>query len=343
MFSTRSSDSPTSRLQLAFADDPGVTTPQLSVDGMTSAGPNLSHWPGNRTPAAWKADLSAGIALRFAAADPAEQRAFLGDVEYVVNDHYDTDGFAALLAVLRPDLAFRCEDRLLSAATVGDFGIWHTWRGFAIDRIVKNLAAENSPVVGAFRGVKTEAELALARYQWLMDNAESVIDHTGGYRALYEEELANVKEEIDRGLRGDVCRQINRDLGFSAVTTPGPRHRMTLNTLAGAWRVLHVIECRDGTQYRYHDRTESWFELVTFQPPARRDLRPLRDALRALEPERDGASWHADPPDTSIPELYFGPWSEQEYGEITRELRPSKLKPEQGHEAVTNFFAKPER
>ncbi|MEC7725319.1 MAG: DUF6687 family protein [Planctomycetota bacterium] len=334
-------DRPTATLALAYAGADGGPDPHLSVDGMTPSGPNLSHWPGNRTPAAWKADLSAGIALRFARASAEEQRAFLGDAQHVVNDHYDTDGFGALLAVLRPDVAFRCEDTLLAAARVGDFGVWHTWRGFAIDRIVKNLADRDSPVAGAFHGANDEDSLAFRRYQWLLENAESVLENTGGYRSLYEAEMALVQEEVDRGLRGGLRRDVDRQLGLSVLTSVGPQHRMTLNTLAGAWRVLHVLEGSDGVRYRYHDRTESWFELVTFQPPKRRDLRPLRDALRALEPEHDGAAWHADPPETPIPELYFGPWSEQDYGEITRELRPSRLRPDAVRAALTEFFQQP--
>ena len=39
------------------------------------------HWPGNRTPARWRADLSVEIALRFARAGAREQREFLGDAE----------------------------------------------------------------------------------------------------------------------------------------------------------------------------------------------------------------------------------------------------------------------
>ncbi|MFN3242611.1 MAG: DUF6687 family protein [Planctomycetota bacterium] len=343
MFFSGSAEGPTARLELGYAGGAGVPDPHLSVDGMTPAGPNLSHWPGNRTPPQWKADLSTGIALRFARAPAAEQQAFLGDALHVVNDHYDTDGFGSLLAVLRPDLAFRCEDRLISAATVGDFGLWHTWRGFAIDRIVKNLMRSDSPVRGAFHGVEGDDQLALARYRWLLDNAESVVEHTGGYRVLYEEEMAQVQQEIDRGLRGALDVRLDRERGFSTVTTAGPRHRMTLNTLAGAWRVLHVIEGDDGPRYRYHDRTESWFELVTFHAPPRRDLRPLCQRLRALEPERDGASWNADPPDTPIPELYFGVPSAQEYGEITRELRPSRLTPEQVRGAFVGFFDEPAR
>ncbi|HEB54667.1 MAG TPA: hypothetical protein ENI87_15575, partial [bacterium] len=166
------------RLRLAFAGRDGGPQPHLSVDGMTPAGPNLSHWPGNRTPRQWKRDLSTGIALAFARGEATEQEAFLGDATWVVNDHYDTDGFGSLLAILRPELAFAREERLLAAAATGDFGVWQTWRGFAIDRIVKHLADEHSPVKGAFSPVADDPdERSLARYRWLIEHAESVLDH----------------------------------------------------------------------------------------------------------------------------------------------------------------------
>ena len=153
-------DRPLPPLRLAYAGQAGVAQPHLSVDGMTPHGPNLSHWPGNRTPSQWRADLSTGIALRFARAPEADRAAFLGEARHVVNDHYDTDGFGSLLAVLEPEVAFRHEELLLAAAAVGDFGCWVTWRGFAIDRIVKNLATAASPVGGAFRGVEGDDALS---------------------------------------------------------------------------------------------------------------------------------------------------------------------------------------
>ncbi|MBL8728144.1 MAG: hypothetical protein JNM25_06920 [Planctomycetes bacterium] len=292
---------------------------------MTPSGPNLSHWPGNRTPGKWKADLSTGIALRFARAAAAEQEQFLGGVEVVLNDHYDTDGFGSLLAILRPEVAFAREELLLAAAATGDFGSWHTWRGFAIDRIVARLAEPDSPVAGAFRGVDDPAELSLRRYEWLLEHAPAVLDGPGAFAPLYQDELAAVQGELDAGLRGALDRRNWRDLDFAVVTSPGPCHRMTLNTLAGAHRVLHVEQRADGRRYRYHDRTESWFELVTFQPRPRLDLRPLAAHLAELEPGHDGAAWNADAPTEPIPELYFGVPSTQEYGRITRELRPSRL------------------
>lgn len=317
--------SPTARLHLGFAGVNGLTTPHLSVDGMTPTGPNLSHWPGNRTPSVWKADLSTGIALRFARANAAEQASFLGDAELVVNDHYDTDGFGSLLAVLRPDIAFAHEELLLAAAATGDYGSWQTWRGFAIDRIVAGIASPTSPVAGAFHGISAPDERSLRRYAWLLEHATAVLDHPGQFAPLYAAEMALVQHEIERGLCGELERTRHGEIDLAILRSRGPRHRMTLNTLARAFRVLHVRDDRDGTRYRYHDRTESWFELVTLQPLPRRDLRPLAARLASLEPAADGASWQADAPSAPIPELYFGVPAEQEYGQLTRELRPSRL------------------
>jgi hypothetical protein len=316
---------PLSRLQLGFAGADGLSVPHLSVDGMTPLGPNLSHWPGNRTPPQWRADLSTGIALRFARAPAHEQERFLGDAELVVNDHYDTDGFASLLAVLRPELAFAREELLLAAAATGDYGTWQTWRGFAIDRVVARLASEDSPVRGAFFGVADPEQLSLRRYEWLIEHATSVLDHPGQFAPLYADEMLRVQNEIARGLAGDLERRSFAPLGFSVLTSRGERHRMTLNTLAANYRVLHVQHDADGTRYRYHDRTESWFDLVTLRPLPRVDLRPIAARLAELEPEHDGASWQADEPGEPIPELYFGVPSRQAYGQLTRELRPSRL------------------
>lgn len=329
------------RLQLGFAGPKGCSTPHLSVDGMTPVGPNLSHWPGNRTPGKWKADLSTGIALRYSRAKAAEQDAFLGDAKLVLNDHYDTDGFGSLLAVLRPDLAQAKEELLLAAAATGDYGTWQTWRGFAIDRIVARIAAPASPMHAVFAGISDPDQLSLARYQWLLDHAEAVLDGPGQFAALYADEMATVQQQITDGLGGGVERRHHDAIGLAVVHSRGPLHRLALNTLAAAFRVLHVEHGRDGIRYRYHDRTESWFELVTIRPMPRRDLRPLAQQLAMLEPPHDGASWQADPPGEPIPELYFGVPAPQAYGQLTRDLRPSALSPDRVVAEFARFFADP--
>jgi len=328
-------------LRLVPAEGPEAP-PHLSVDGMSPAGPNLSHWPGNRTPRKWKADLSTGICLNFSRAAATEQAEFLGGVTAVLNDHYDTDGFLSLLAVLQPDVATKHEETCLLAAATGDFQAWQTWRGFAIDRIVLNLAdPERSPHAPAFADL-TGAAKDFHRYRWLLEHAGSVLAETERYQPLFADELAHVQEQLHAARSGAVDRQLWPEHHLAVVRSTEDLHRLVLNTVAGAYRVLHVRQTGDGPIYRYHDRTETWFEVCTFSPPRRRGLAALRERLQHLEDDQGGSGagcWCADTTTEPVPELYHGRPSEQAYGQITRTLTPSRLAPESVTTAVLEHFA----
>lgn len=312
--------------EIGFAGVPGtIDRPHLSVDGMTPSGPNLSHWPGNRTPRRYKADLSTGICLNFARDDAAEQRAFLGTAELALNDHYDTDGFGSLLAVTRPEVALPREALLLAAAATGDYQAWQGTAGFAVDRIVVNLAKPGSPIAAEFAGLTGPAK-DLARYRWLIDHAAEVLDAPDSFAGCWRDEHDRIVAELFAARDGGLARDVRPELGLAVLRSDRPFTRMTLNTLAGAWRVLHALTGPDGHRYRYHDRTESWFEVATFTPQPRRDLRPIAARLQALEGgPADGIGWFADPPDTPVPELWFGRDEPQAYGTVTRTLGVSRL------------------
>ena len=319
---------PPSKPQLTLgAAGPGpLPQPHLSVDGMTPAGPNLSHWPGNRTPVRFKADLSTGICLAFARADAADQLSFLDGATVTLNDHFDTDGFLSLLAVLRPEVALAREEVCLAAAATGDFQAFVTTRGYAINRIVERLAKPESPVAHEFAGITEATTKDFARYRWLMDHAESVLDEPEQWSVLWEEPLQILLREFSSCRQGGMRQTLHRDAGFAVIETTGPLSRMALNTVSRAYRVLHVEQRPEGRCFRYHDRTESWFDVATYATPQRRDLREAARALQKLEGEAAGAArWIADASNTPVPEIYFGPPSEQEYGHVTRELLPSRL------------------
>lgn len=78
---------------------------------------DLSHWPGNATPAKYKADTSTESALRFAE-EGAEPLAL------VVNNHFDVDGALSVFALLSPEVAMQHRALLIAAAEVGDFEEW---------------------------------------------------------------------------------------------------------------------------------------------------------------------------------------------------------------------------
>ena len=326
-------------LCLTYPGLPECPAHHLSVDGMTAKGPNLSHWPGNRTPLAWKADLSTGICLNFVRASAESQRDFLAGAQAVLNDHYDADGFGSLLAILRPEVAIAHEATLLLAATTGDFGVLTTVRAFAIDRSLAGLASARSPFAKEFAGLESGAR-CLARYRFAIEHADDLLSGRLALDELWRDEHAAVTAEVRAARMGALERRIHHEQGLAVLTTRSPCSRMTLNTLAAAWRVLHVTLAATGPHYRYHDRTESWFELVTIVPHQRRDLRPLAARLQGLEAKAGASagSWCADAPTEPIPELYHGQPGNQEYGAVTRSLTSSALAPEVVERELLTFF-----
>ena len=334
-------------LTLTSATDAALLPWHLSVDGMSPQGPNLSHWPGNRTPREFQADLSTGICLRFARCAPAERARFLAGATQVLNNHYDTDGFLSLLAVTRPEMALAREELCLAAAATGDYGAFVTRRAFAIDRIVLGLGKiPGTPLYGQLDRPAPDQlakeERDHLRYRWLLQHAESVIDAPERLAPLYEDELGATLRALDAAQAGAVRRELHHGQGLAVLTTATDTPRMVLNTFSVLHRVLQVQPAPPrGHYYRLHERTESWFEMVTIHPPGRLDLRPLAARLHALEHAAgpvDAAIWNADPPDEPIPELYFGTAAPQAYGEVTRALAPSRLAPGQVVDCVREYY-----
>jgi len=322
-----------SHLRLVSPDQPETPDWHLSVDGMSPRGPNLSHWPGNRTPDHWKADLSTGICLNFARAPHSAQLEFLEGAQTVLNDHYDTDGFLSLLAALRPDVILPRETTALDAAATGDYQAFQTDQGFAIDRIVINLATPTSPIAHEFESLKRPAK-DHARYRWLIDHAEDVLDHPEQFSVLFQSELDAVHQQLEDPA---VEHELHEDLGLALIRSPFPLHRLVLNTLASTcFRVLHSITTPDGTLFRFHYRTESWFEVQTFTAPPRVDLTPLCTELQATVTH---ASWNVDPITEPVPELYHGIAAPQLYGQLTRQLTHSPLPPADVEALFARFFA----
>ncbi|MBS5837562.1 MAG: hypothetical protein KID05_00060 [Pseudomonas sp.] len=77
----------------------------------------LSHWPANRTPQAYKANLSTQSALRYM----AQARDF-PDARIVTSDHFDLVGLASIYAFLAPEDAQRHAPLLIEVARLG--GCW---------------------------------------------------------------------------------------------------------------------------------------------------------------------------------------------------------------------------
>ncbi len=142
----------------------------ISCDGrVPGADLELSHWPGNTTPAPLKADTSTEIALNFVASPVAGEWADA----VVVNNHYDTDGVLSVWTLLHPDLALARRDLLVAAAEAGDFECWpDDRRGLLVDLALCRLAESSTDDADAY-------QIALRELPALLDGIEGRDDLWG--------------------------------------------------------------------------------------------------------------------------------------------------------------------
>lgn len=314
--------------------------PVISVDGVTPRGPNFSHWPGNRTPKRFKADTSTEIALVLAALPAAERAREFDGLEIVSNNHFDTDGVLSCFAVLEPETALRHRERMLRAATAGDFQFLVDEEALAIDLTILDLGSKEGPhrgelarLTGAERGQR-QYELALAAVPTLLADPFAFRDRIG-------DAVRRESRQVDYARR---LARVERfpEHSFVILESDLALTRLAANTVAGdCVRVLEIVADGDGWRYRFHERVETWFELRSRTYGPRLDLAPLVHRLNEIETARTEERWHADALDAPVVEAWFGtPAGEGSFTELDPTiLGVSRIKPRLLRAAFLDHFA----
>jgi hypothetical protein len=329
-------------LPLRIQHEPG-SEPVISVDGAFAApGLNLSHWPGNTTPRELKHDLSTGVALNFARLSPVRRAELARGCGAIVNNHYDTDGAAAIFAVLEPELALERAGFLLDVAAAGDFFRLPSERALIVELIVDGLVdVERSPWKDGFRGL-SDRERGEHVLRELLPRFPSILDgDVEPYSELWKRELEDARADL-RDLAGatrddvthlDLCvwtapigHGSSRERARDSVFDPG-RHPLFGSTLAD--RVLVIGPRGSAATYRFLLSTLSWFDLVSRKMQPRPGLAVLAERLNDLEGSdpSDDCAWRAQARNSPSPELWFGQAEHEKFAEHAAVLEPSRLPP----------------
>jgi len=313
--------------------------PVISVDGAFDApGLNLSHWPGNRTPAALRHDLSTGSALAFASLGEDERLRLAPGATAIVNNHYDTDGICALFAVSRPRSALERQAALIAAARCGDFYQVPDEAAFRVDALLTRLADPAvSPLRTELQGLADLERWNLATGHALLDLASILDGDVDPYRDLWEEPLEDLRHDL-ADLRA-AERQEDPALSLTTWTARGGsgssrggttsfdpgRHALFGST--GFDRVLSLGPGAHGTTARLIFSTRSWFDLVSERLPQRPDLSALVQTLNECEGTDLGGAvaWRTQDPLGASPELWFGTEFDERFSEHSPALEPSAL------------------
>lgn len=277
--------------------------PALTLDGAfpsdgDAAGLHLAHWPGNRTPASLRRDLSTEIAFAFLDLPAAKQTELLNGSEFIALNHYDTDGICALYALTRREEARRHQELLVDVAASGDFHAVRSDHALCIDAALRNLEGDDKlalthealDLLGELLG---DASAAARRSE--QDLAAYRADQAALEAALFDDLIY-----MDMGVWTAPLRAAGAPL-----FDPG-RHAFFADGRAD--RALLLGRTAGGTTARFVLGTYSFFDVVSRTPSPRPDLAALCTELNATEGcAPDGAlCWRHQDPRGASPELWFG-------------------------------------
>lgn len=194
--------------------------PKLSVDGTVDNAIHFSHWQGNETPAALKADTSTEIVLNLVAAPNREE--LTRGIQLVTNNHFDTDGVLSVWTVLAGERALELRGKLIPAAEAGDFSELINEQAVRASIAIQGSdqptprEESGSPLARHLAGeIVTDDARA---YELVLPEVERVLTKTDEYEPLWRVAWEKIAAAIETFERGASRVAESSDAGLSLVT-----------------------------------------------------------------------------------------------------------------------------
>jgi hypothetical protein len=293
-------------VRFEFYSDAIANVPKLSVDGTVDNAIHFSHWQGNRTPPAVKADTSTEIALNLVASP--ERETLTRGIELVTNNHFDTDGVLSVWTMLNAERALSLRERLIAAAEAGDFSEFSSIDGVRTSIVIQGsdspIDKSGSPLARQLAGADVSDEAQA--YELVLPQVERVLTHINEYEPLWRESWNRIEAALESFGRGTSSVVEDRDARLSLVTLApeifGPsgfqptQHAAPFTAISHHARgelFLIATPLGEGLAYRIDYPYYSWAETVVRPPIQRRDLSELMIELNHLEGNLSG-EWRLD-------------------------------------------------
>ncbi|UII68965.1 hypothetical protein LVW35_14780 [Pseudomonas sp. HN11] len=299
-------ESPYGYLPLGHTAD----VPNISLDSTDNASTllTLSHWPSNKTPVRYKANLSTQSVFSF-----LKEGANVDGAQIVTSDHFDLDGLASIYAFLSPSHAMHHQQLLIDIARLGDFSRGESPQALKTAFVLNSLAAK----VQLPGNIDADTALLLS-YRAVLPLVEEVLDHTERYEHCYllgMDHLAR-SERLLSHPDMQLVEYPEIDLAvfhLPAAISPKPlnyqRPYLGLSNIAFHNRTrCGVLAIIHGSVLEVRQRYESWVERISGIPRARRDLAIFARALQ--QDEKEEGVWRYGGVENIMPALkYDGPGS----------------------------------
>ena len=282
--------------------------PKLSVDGTVPNSVHFSHWQGNETPAALKADTSTEIALNLVGS-PDMQELTRG-IELVTNNHFDTDGVLSVWTMLTGERALGLRQQLIAAAENGDFSEYTNSTAVRASIVIQGSEQPDpnqetgSPLAAYLAG---EAVTDEARaYELVLPEVERVLTRISDYEPLWRDGWQRIAAAMESFASGASKVEEQEDVRLSVITLApelyGPtafdpaRHGVPYTAISHHARgriYLTALPMIDGWSYRIDYPYYSWAETVVRPRIERRDFATLVAELNEMEGNGKGL-WKQD-------------------------------------------------
>ncbi|HEX8492384.1 MAG TPA: DUF6687 family protein [Pyrinomonadaceae bacterium] len=281
---------------------------KLSIDGTVSNSLHFSHWRGNTTPAAVKADTSTEIALNLVGSENYLE--LTEGIELVTNNHFDTDGALSVWTMLAGKRALDLREKLIAAAEAGDFSEYSTDDGVRANIVIQGSDLvvpedkDGSPLARHLSGENVTDEARA--YELVLPEVERVLTRTDEYEPLWRDAWEQIAAGLESFARGASKVEEQEDVRLSVVTLApelfGPqgfdlqRHVAPFTAISRHARgqlYLIATPVGGGWSYRADYPYYSWAETVVRPHVARRDFAALVARLNALEKKGEGR-WQLD-------------------------------------------------
>ncbi|MGC5698788.1 hypothetical protein J4P02_01135 [Pseudomonas sp. NFXW11] len=257
----------------------------------------LSHWPANKTPADYKANLSTSSALDFIQRGQAPEQA-----EVITSDHFDLDGLASVYAFLAPEHALKHRQLLIDIARLGDFARGTSnvalQCGFALNALASRVSSDHSG---------SNDRLLLARFAALLPQMADVLERPGRYAELYRPALEQLQRSETLLAHPQTRIEEYPEIDLAVLHLPyaaGPGDYLGLMPVAVHNRSrCGVLALVSPGRVEIRQRYESWVERVSGIPRPRRDLAIFARALQ--QAEATPGQWHYPGVQEIMPGLKF--------------------------------------
>lgn len=261
--------------------------PKIIVDTANCGrGLHLSHFPGNRTPPELKADLSAEVALRWAA--HPDRTDYLPAADVVTNDHFDCDGLLAAYTVLRPTEALAHRVLLVDAARAGDFFELISPRAVQFHHLVEAfMHSDRSPLSRDLKG-RGSSERNQQCTEAILAEMPGVLYAPERYRDVWNDSYRRHLAQLALVDSGQVRVREYPEERVSVIHTPELLDEYARNHAARGHRLLQIIDRGGERWYILHYRIVLWYELISEATSIKPRLHELAARLDLLETDHAG-------------------------------------------------------